>query len=85
VDPVSVDNTQTGSTPYLHLFGTYDVAYAQFHKDPLGSLKMTLLQRRNMKEQDLYSKYMIYFENTFRWSFFHHNGKYLFKISYLLR
>jgi hypothetical protein len=36
------------STPYLHLFGTYDVAYAQFHQDTLGSLKMALLQRRNM-------------------------------------
>jgi hypothetical protein len=36
------------STPYLHLFGTYDVANAQFHHDPLGSLKMALLQRRNM-------------------------------------
>jgi hypothetical protein len=42
-------NTQTViHTPYLHLFGTYDVAYAQFHQDPLGSLKRTLLQRRNM-------------------------------------
>jgi hypothetical protein len=27
---------------------TYDVAYAQFHQDTLGSLKMALLQRRNM-------------------------------------
>jgi hypothetical protein len=24
------------STPYLHLFGTCDGAYAQFHQDPLG-------------------------------------------------
>jgi hypothetical protein len=29
-------------------FSTYDVAYAQFHQDPLGSLKMALIQRRNM-------------------------------------
>jgi hypothetical protein len=43
----STDNTQTVSTPYLHLFGTYDVAYAQFHQDSLGYLKMALLQRRN--------------------------------------
>jgi hypothetical protein len=27
----SADNAQAGATPYLHLFGTYDVAYAQFH------------------------------------------------------
>jgi hypothetical protein len=27
---------------------TYDVAYAQFHQDPLGSLKMAFIQRRNM-------------------------------------
>jgi hypothetical protein len=46
------DNTQTGSTHCLHLFGTYDVAYAQFRQDPLGSLKMALLKRRNMSEQD---------------------------------
>jgi hypothetical protein len=30
------------------LHHTYDVAYAQFHQDPLGSLKMALVQRRNM-------------------------------------
>jgi hypothetical protein len=30
----SADNTQTGSNPYHHLFGTYDIAYAQFHQDP---------------------------------------------------
>jgi hypothetical protein len=41
-----------GSTSYLHLFSTYDVAYAQFHQDTLGSLTMALLQRQNMKEQD---------------------------------
>jgi hypothetical protein len=29
-------------------FSTYDIVYAQFHQDPLGSLKMVLLQRRNM-------------------------------------
>jgi 4-amino-4-deoxy-L-arabinose transferase-like glycosyltransferase len=29
-------------------FGTYDVAYAKFHQDPLRSLKIALLQRRNM-------------------------------------
>jgi hypothetical protein len=44
----SADNTQTGSTPYLHLLGTYEVAYEQFHQDPLRSMKMVLLQRRNM-------------------------------------
>jgi hypothetical protein len=48
----SADNTQTGSTFYLHLFGTYDVAYAHFHQDPFSSLKMALQQRRNMYEQD---------------------------------
>jgi hypothetical protein len=40
----SADNTQMGSTHYLHLFGTYDVAYAQFRQDHLGYLKMALLQ-----------------------------------------
>jgi hypothetical protein len=60
---------------YLHLFSTYDVAYAQFHQDPLGSLKMALLQRRNMEEQHWYSKSMVYFENAIRWSFFHRNFK----------
>jgi hypothetical protein len=44
----SADNTQTGSTPHLHLFGTYDVTYTQFHQDPLGFRKMALLHRRNM-------------------------------------
>jgi hypothetical protein len=44
----STDSTQTVSTLFLHLFGTYDVAYVQFYQDPLGSLKMALLQRRNM-------------------------------------
>jgi hypothetical protein len=39
----SADNAQTGSTSNLHLFDTYDVEYAQFHQDPLGSLKMALL------------------------------------------
>jgi hypothetical protein len=51
----------TTDTPTLYIFSrfifyfnfsTYDVAYAQFHQDPLGSLKMALLQRRNMWEQD---------------------------------
>jgi hypothetical protein len=32
---------------YFH-FSTYDVAYAQFHQNTVGSLKMALLQRRNM-------------------------------------
>jgi hypothetical protein len=30
------------------LIRTYDVAYAQFYQDPLGSLKMAHLQRQNM-------------------------------------
>jgi hypothetical protein len=30
------DNTQTGSAPYLHLFGTYDVSYAQFSSGSFG-------------------------------------------------
>jgi hypothetical protein len=29
----------------------YDVSYAQFYHDPLGSLKMALMQRRNMWQQ----------------------------------
>jgi hypothetical protein len=36
---------------------------------------MALLQRRNTLEQDWYSKYMVYFENGFRFSFFHRNLK----------
>jgi hypothetical protein len=43
----------------------YDAAHAKFHQDTLGSLKMALLQCRNMQEQDWYSRYMVYFENAF--------------------
>jgi hypothetical protein len=32
----------------LFQFSTYDLAYAQFCQDPLGSLKIAFLQRRNM-------------------------------------
>jgi hypothetical protein len=32
----------------LHVSALQDVAYAQFHQDPLGSLKMALLQCQNM-------------------------------------
>jgi hypothetical protein len=67
IHSVPIDNTQTVSTPYLHLFGTYDVAHTQFNQDHLGSLKMALLQRRNMYDQDWCSKYMAYFENAFLW------------------
>jgi hypothetical protein len=48
IHSLPTDNTQTVSSPYRHLFCTYDVAYALFHQDPFGSLKMALLQRRNI-------------------------------------
>jgi hypothetical protein len=40
----------------------YDVAYAQFLQDPLDSLKMALIQRRNMLEQDEYFECKFYCE-----------------------
>jgi hypothetical protein len=30
------DNTHTVSTPYLYIFGAYDVTYTQFRQDHFG-------------------------------------------------